>query len=152
MLQCAARGWTGVNLHGGGNGYYTPIAGAPSTGFTRRPEYFGIQFAQHFVGARFVTTTLNNANPLIEAFVFERSGDLELALINKTDTACTCTLPSDVFAAPSLLLSAPAIDAKEGVRLSPVRNGRYGEVAIAAPYAATAFKLKRRTTLVQKSE
>ncbi len=152
MLQCAARGWNGVNLHGGGNGYYTPIAGAPSTGFTRRPEYFGMRFAQHFVGARPVTATLNNADPLLDAFVFERFGDLELALINKTDTVQTCMLPFDVFAAPALLLSGPAIDAKEGVHLSSVRNGRYGEVAIAAPYAATAFRLKRRTTMVQETK
>ena len=152
MLQCAARGWTGVNLHGGGNGYYTPIAGAPSTGFTRRPEYFGMRFAQHFVGAQLVAATLDNAGPLIEAFVFERSGHLELALINKTDSACTCNLPSDISAIPSLLLSAAAIDAKEGVQLSPVRSRRFGEVAIAAPYTATAFKLKRRATKVQKAE
>ena len=151
MLQCGARGWTGVNLHGGGNGYYTPIAGAPSTGFTRRPEYFGMQFAQHFVGAQLVTAALNNASPFIDAFVFERFGGLELALINKTDTACTCNLPLDVLASPALLLSGPAIDAKEGVHLSPVPDGRYGEVAIAAPYTATAFKLKRRTTMVQKT-
>ncbi|HXS12283.1 MAG TPA: hypothetical protein VN734_06245 [Acidobacteriaceae bacterium] len=152
MLQCATRGWTGVNLHGGGNGYYTPIAGAPSTGFTRRPEFFGMRFAQHFVGAQLATATLNNAGPLVDAFVFERFGDLELALINKTDTACTCVLPLGVLASPALLLSGPAIDAKEGVHLSPVRNRRYGEVAIAAPYTATAFKLKRRNTMVQKTE
>jgi hypothetical protein len=150
MLQCAARGWAGVNLHGGGGGYYTPIAGSPSAGFTRRPEYFGMQFAQHFVGAQLVTTSLNNVSPLIDAFVFEKSGDLELALINKTDTPCSCILPSDIAAIPSLLLSAPAIDAKDGVHLSPVRSKRSGEVAIAAPYTATAFKLKHRTTLVQK--
>ena len=105
-----------------------------------------MRFAQHFVGAQLVTATLNNAGPLVDAFVFERFGDLELALINKTDTACTCILPSDVLASPALLLSGPAIDAKEGVHLSPVRNRHYGEVAIAAPYTATAFKLKRRTS------
>ena len=142
MLQCAARGWTGVNLHGGGNGYYTPIAGAPSTGFTRRPEYFGMRFAQHFVGAKVVIATLNNASPIIEGFVFERSGKLELALINKTDVAFTCTLPSGVLAAPRLLLSGPTIDAKEGVQCSTMRGGRYGRVATAAPYTAVAFDLQ----------
>ena len=144
MLQCAARGWTGVNLHGGGNGYYTPIAGAPSTGFTRRPEYFGIRFAQHFVGAQLATATLNSASSLIDAFVFERFGRLELALINKTDTASTCSLPPDVLAAPRLLLSGPAIDAKEGVHLSPVQNGRYGELAVVPPYTAIVFDLDSR--------
>jgi hypothetical protein len=144
MLQCAARGWTGVNLHGGGNGYYTPIAGAPSTGFTRRPEYFGMRFAQHFVGAKRVASTLENAGALIDTFVFERAGKLLLAMINKSDTACTVSLPSGFFASPCLLLNAPAIDAKQGVRLSSIR-GHYREVATAAPYTATVFDL--RTTL-----
>ena len=140
MLQCAARGWTGVNLHGGGNGYYTPIAGAPSTGFTRRPEYFGMRFAQHFVGAKSVTCALENASPLVEAFVFERDGKRELALINKSDAACTCALPAGTHAKPSLLLSGPAIDAKEGVKLSRA-HGRSRVVAVAAPYTATVFEL-----------
>jgi hypothetical protein len=151
-LQCAQRGWTGINLHGGGNGYYTPIAGAPSTGFTPRPEYFGIRFAQHFVGARLVTASLNNASPLIDSFVFERAGRLELALINKTDTAFTCTLPPGVLATPRLCLSGPAIDAEEGVQLSPVRNNRYGKGATAAPYAAIAFDLKGPTAILQETK
>ena len=146
MLQCAARGWTGVNLHGGGNGYYTPIAGAPSTGFTRRPEYFGMRFAQHFVGAEVVSTTLDNAGPLIEAFVFKRGEKLELALINKTDTPFTCALPAGVLAVPRLLLSGPAIDAKEGVHLSPLHKGHSSKVAITAPYTAITFDLKGAAT------
>jgi hypothetical protein len=57
-----------------------------------------------------------------------------------------------VLAAPALLLSAPAIDAKDDVHLSPVRNGHFGDVAIAAPYSAIVFKLKHRTTPVHKTE
>ena len=144
MLQCAVRGWMGVNLHGGGNGYYTPIAGAPSTGFTRRPEYFGIKFAQHFTGAMVVASTLHNASPLVEAFGFERSGKRELVLINKSDSVFTCALPSDLVAAPTLLLHGPSIDAKEGVELSVVRKTRYGDAAIVGPYAAIAFDLNER--------
>lgn len=144
MLHCAARGWTGVNLHGGGNGFYTPIAGAPSTGFTRRPEYFGIRFAQHFVGARLVTSTLDNASPLLDAFVFERDGKRELALINKTETTCTCALPAGTHARPTLLLSASAINAKQGVKLSS-HGGRSRTVAVAAPYTATVFELHSNT-------
>ena len=145
MLQCAARGWTGVNLHGGGNGYYTPIAGAPSTGFTRRPEYFGMKFAQHFVGAQLVSATLNNADPLIDAFVFERDTKLELALINKTDSSFACDLPSGVLSAPALVLHGPTIDAKQGVELSSVRNRHYSKVATASRFTAVAFDLKSAT-------
>lgn len=142
MLECAARGWTGVNLHGGGNGYYTPIAGTPSTGFMKRPEYYGMKFAQYFVGAEIISTNLINADPHVEAFVFQRSGKFELALINKTGTRFTCGLPSAVLAAPRLILSAPAIDAKEGVQLSIAHEGRYGKLAAAEPYSAIIFELK----------
>jgi hypothetical protein len=105
-----------------------------------------MRFAQHFVGAQSVTATLNGAGPLIDAFVFERSGKLQLALINKSDNACTCALPSGLRASPRLLLSGPAIDTKEGVKLSPLHSSHYRDLAIAGPYSAIAFELKGTAT------
>jgi hypothetical protein len=140
-LQCAARGWSGVNMHGGGNGYYTPIAGAPSTGFTRRPEYFGMKFAQRYVASRLISTSLLGADPRVNAFAFELRGAVELVLINKTNEALRCALPAGVGAAPCLRLSAPAIDAIEGVQLNS-RHSRYRRVAIVEPYTATAFHVR----------
>jgi hypothetical protein len=141
MLQCMGRrGWTGVNLHGGGDGYYTPIAGAPSTGFRRRPEYFGMRFAQHFVGCRVVTAVLNGASPFVDAYVFARSEKMELVLINKSSEGVVCGLPAGILAAPRLRLSAPAIYAKDDVRLEDVRE-RYGS-ASAGPYTAVVYELK----------
>lgn len=63
-----------------------------------------MRFAQHFVGAQLLTATLNNADPLLEAFVFERQGKRELALINKTDATSACTLPPPLLAALTLRL------------------------------------------------
>jgi hypothetical protein len=141
MLQCAARGWSGINMHGGGNGYYTPIAGAPSTGFTRRPEYFGMKFAQRYVASRLIKTDLVGADPRVSAFAFERLGTIELVLINKTDEPLACALPSGVKAAPCFRLSALAIDAKVGVRLESLHE-HYRPEAVAPPYTATAFHMK----------
>jgi hypothetical protein len=151
MLQCASRGWTGVNLHGGGNGYYTPIAGAPSTGFARRPEFFGIRFAQHFVGAHLVEANLSGARPRVEAFAFERAGKREIVLINKTSDPITCTMPRGSVAAPFLMLSAPSIEAKDGVRLATMK-GEYGSVVIAPPYTASAFHLKDHAASKESGE
>lgn len=145
MLQCAARGWTGVNMHGGGNGFYTPIAGAPSTGFTRRPEYFGMKLAQRYVGARFVATTATAAPDRVSMFVFERPQGVELLLINKTPEPFRCALPAGVTAAPCLRLSAPAIDAKEGVELM-MMHGRAHAWAAADAYTATAFHVHALST------
>ena len=141
MLQCAARGWSGVNMHGGGNGYYTPIAGAPSTGFTRRPEYFGMKFAQRYVASRLLNADLMGTDPRVSAFAFEKLRSVELVLINKTDQPLACALPAGIKAVPCYRLSAPAIDAKEGVRLESLHE-HYRPAAVAAPYTATAFRMK----------
>jgi hypothetical protein len=141
MLQCAARGWSGVNMHGGGNGYYTPIAGAPSTGFTRRPEYFGMMFAQRYVGSHLIETNLVGADLRVNAFAFRRSEDMELVLISKTNEVLRCALPPGTSASPCVRLSAPAIDTRQGVQLKSLHD-HSRRVAIAEPYTATAFHVK----------
>src|SRR3546814_14906738 len=74
MLRFARLGWVGVNWHGGGNGHYSPIVGAPSTGFSRRPEFYGIQFAQLLTCATFVPATLTGASRFLTAYAAERLG------------------------------------------------------------------------------
>lgn len=142
MLQCAARGWTGVNLHGGGNGYYTPIAGAPSTGFTRRPVYFGMKFAQRFVGTTVLGVTVTGASPRVDAFAFESSHGRELVLINKTSQDLACELESGIAGSLVLRLTAPAIDAKQGMSLT-IEHGRFNRVVKAQAYSASVFRLRK---------
>lgn len=117
MLRFAQYGWAGVNLHGGGNGFYTPIAGAPSTGFTRRPEFFGIQFAQALTGARFLGCSLTEAPPHITAYAFDHHGRHRVAVFNKQDDPLPLTLPAKP-APRALTLTGPGFSAKEGVTLA----------------------------------
>ena len=56
-LRVAQAGFAGVNLHGGGEGYYAPITGEPNA-TKLRPEYYGMQLAQKFAGARFVSASV----------------------------------------------------------------------------------------------
>ncbi len=140
LLTCMQRGWVGANMHGGGNGFYTPIAGAPSTGFARRPEFFGIQFAHHFVGARWLSSSLAGADPRVDSFVFERNGKHELAIINKTEQPAEFGLPAGVSVSPMLGLRGPAIDAKTGVELVNL-HGRRQHIVGAPAYSATAYTL-----------
>ena len=153
-----ATNWTclyGLNLgqgtienavrEGGGNGYYTPIAGAPSTGLIRRPEFFGIRFAQRFVGARAVDASLQGASPLVDVFIFEKTGKGELVLINKTPQSFRCSLSVGVTASAVLRLHAPTIDAKAGVQISSMREAA-GSVAIAPSYTATVYGLVDRNS------
>ncbi len=52
MYQLASAGGTGINFHGGGYGWYTPIAGTRDDGFLPRPIFYGmLLFAQAGAGA-----------------------------------------------------------------------------------------------------
>jgi len=121
MLHLAQKEVAGVNMHGG-NGYYTPIAGAPSTGFTRRPEYFGMQLAQHFAGCTLLRSTLRTSNPKLTAYAARCGRALRLAVFNKSTDAAAVALPA-LFTgrlrhAEKIVLTGPAFDSKEAA-LSP---------------------------------
>lgn len=150
LMTCMQRGWVGANMHGGGNGLYTPIAGAPSAGFTQRPEFFGIQFARRFVGSHWIPCALRGANPRVAAFLFERNRHFELAVVNESPDAFNCPLPEGLLASAALRLEAPAIDATSGVHLAHLHNRSQDRID-APPYTATAFTLRGPLPPVQPS-
>jgi hypothetical protein len=129
MLRFAAMGWCGVDLHGGGNGVYSPIVGAVSTGFMRRPEYYGIQFAQSCVGSSVVAASLTGAGTHRTAYVLEREGKRRVAILNKDDAAVSVELPARV-GADAMRLSGPALDSKEGMAFDKVRVARAKTVVV----------------------
>ena len=136
MLECMTRGWTGVNLHGGGNGFYAPIVGAPSTGFTRRPEFFGMLLAARYTGARALSVSAPQLNERVEVFAFERDGHHELIVVNKSAEPVTLGTPQG--AREVLRLSAPGIDAKQDVLLAQMSSHRSKTLTV-APYTASVF-------------
>jgi hypothetical protein len=140
LLTCMGRGWAGANLHGGGNGYYTPIAGSPSVGFVRRPEYLGIKLAARFVGAQPAQVVAEGAPERLDVFRFARGARQELVVVNKTETPIILKLPPGTSAAQALSLTAPAIDAKEGVELAADRR-LPAKFIKAAEYSATVYSL-----------
>jgi hypothetical protein len=139
MLAFAQMGWTGFNLHGGGNGYYTPIAGSPSTGFTKRPEYFGIQFAQIFSGASFLTTTVAWANARVTAYALERDGHRQLVIFNKDAEAVGLTIPVRPQH-EARILTGPSLESKDGISLSTIKVPRSQAVTV-PPRAAVCYNL-----------
>lgn len=128
MLRFAALGWCGVNLHGGGSGFYTPIAGAPSTGFSRRPEYFGIQFGQSFAGGNLLPATLSRGEPHVTAYVAENAGRRRVAIVNKDNVAVSVELPART-GAKAWRLSGPSLESKDGTM--------FGEIAVARSRVVT---------------
>jgi hypothetical protein len=147
MLQFATAGCAGVNMHGGGNGFYTPIAGSLAAGFTRRPEYFGIQLAEKFSGSTFLQTTLQCNSDHVRAYAAEKSGGLQLAVVNKTEQTLSivAALPKAHNKRPTETwsLSGPAMDQKDGVTLTMLPSQQqHGATLEVAPHSAMLWLMK----------
>ncbi len=120
MLKFASVGCAGVNLHGGGNGSYTPIAGTLASGFVRRPEYFGMELTKPFLGATLVRTSLECANDRVRAYAARNAKSTLLLVINKTEQPVAMKTPLHQVRR-EWLLTGPAIDAKQNVSLTERR-------------------------------
>lgn len=141
MLHVACAGFVGVNLHGGGVGFYTPIESSGKSPAAPRPMYYGMQFAQQFAGFMVAPCAMKTeAN--ITAYRGTRDGQVKLAVINKSPQAVTLDLPEQ-FRLGRLkerwVLNGPSLDAKEAVRFDmegPTGRMRANEVAA---YSAVIF-------------
>ncbi len=140
MLQFAAAGSAGINFHGGGNGYYTPIAGSLAAGFHRRPEFYGMELARHFVGATIEQSNLVCANDRVRAYASRKAGAQLILAINKTSQPVAMRT-SMHRAAEQWLLSGPLIDATQGVTLSCSHaTALHKSVLHVAPYSAVLIR------------
>lgn len=130
-LQMASLGCVGVNLHGGANGYYSPIVGSIASGFTARPEYYGLMLAQQFAGRTLRRVTLETQGANLMAYVAGGDGAKGLAAIfNKDarDAEVTLTEASSGFKWAAVeRLEGPAIDSKAGVRFKGAVVGGDGQ-------------------------
>ena len=125
MLQVAQAGYIGVNLHGGGNGLYTPIAGSLEEGFSARPVYYGMLLAERFAGSTLVSASLSAQATTQNVTGFAAMGGhnagtppWKLALFNKAPDPVNIQitgLPRTRAKADVTLMHGLAIDAKEGV-------------------------------------
>ena len=116
MYQLAAQGGTGINFHGGGYGWYTPIAGTQEDGFLARPIYYGmLLFAQAGAG-QIVESTLEPSEraPLLTAYgLRSKTGAIKVAAFNKNlDRGVRLTIDAEQRAqrVTSLRLHAPRVD------------------------------------------
>ncbi len=86
MYQLASEGGMGINFHGGGYGWYTPIAGTREDGFLARPIYYGmLLFAQAGPG-QLVESKLDGIEqaPLLTAYGLRAiDGTIKVVAFNK---------------------------------------------------------------------
>jgi hypothetical protein len=136
MAAVASAGATGVNLHGGGTGYYTPIAGSPAEGFSARPDFYGMLFVRPMFGATVLKADLAAQGKNISAFAVQKHGKVTVLAFNKSDEdfVLTIQLPRGYTgnSANITRLTAPAIDSTTGVQLggaAVAASGTWNSVA-----------------------
>lgn len=86
MYQLAAAGATGVNFHGGGYGWYTPVAGTRPAGFMARPIYYGMLLFAAAQARSFVMTEMDGAaDGSVAAYGLKaHDGTLKVVILNKS--------------------------------------------------------------------
>jgi CheY-like chemotaxis protein len=116
MFQLASAGGLGINFHGGGYGWYTPIAGTREHGLLARPVYYGmLLFAQAGAG-QLVESKIDQPEqaPLLTAYgVRSNTGVLNVAAFNKNlDRGVRLTIDAGQRAprVSLLRLHAPRVD------------------------------------------
>jgi len=111
MYRLAQAGAIGVNFHGGGYGWYTPVAGTRDNGFVARPIYYGMLLFAVAGAGRLVMTQLEGAadGALAAYCVKTPDGTLKLVLLNRNlDRDATLTVDvAGVKSASVLRLIAP---------------------------------------------
>ena len=128
-LDMASLGCIGVNFHGGANGYYSPIVGSIETGFTARPEYYGLMLAQRFAGHSLNRTTLETHGANITAYAANGGAKHLVAIFNKDQRNAQFTLSHKSDGLQKAVverLQAPAIDSKTGVTFEDAAVGNDG--------------------------
>jgi hypothetical protein len=133
MLQFARAGCSAVNMHGGGNGAYTPIAGNMSAGFVRRPEFYGMLLAERFVGSSLASAKVKCGSDRVTAYAASGADGKKMAVVfNKTVQPLRVEMTGNArWGGHGLLLTGPSLESKEGTVLSPV-TVRLGAIEVPA--------------------
>ncbi|HTV60205.1 MAG TPA: glycosyl hydrolase family 79 C-terminal domain-containing protein [Verrucomicrobiae bacterium] len=133
MYQLALEGGAGINYHGGGYGWYTPISGTRANGFLARPIYYGMLLFAAAGSGRLVESKLDGIEdaPLLTAYgVRADDGSIKIAIFNKNiDRRVRLAVETGepVKAANLLRLFAPRVDDATDVTFGGAPVGASGE-------------------------
>jgi hypothetical protein len=147
MLEMAARGCHGINLHGGGGSvissalgdklpgarnardleiaklgtFYSPVAGNPEVGYSARPIFYAMLAVQQFAGSTLVSTEFATGDVNATAYAARAGSGWRIALVNKDlgrDLRVSIELPAATKTSELWRLSAPTIDSTEHITLA----------------------------------
>ncbi len=125
MFRIAQAGGIGVNLHGGGYGWYTPIAGTRAKSFEARPIYYGMKLFEVAAGLPFLETQLDSTPEGLRVYAVrgrwrEAGSGLRIFALNLNQTEAVqlrFTPPAQQPHVSVVRLTAPALSATSGVTL-----------------------------------
>lgn len=147
MLDMAAHGCQGMNLHGGGGAeissalgdklpgardardleiaklgtFYSPVAGNPSVGYRARAIFYGMMAVEQFAGGTLVATDQQPASLNARTYAAKMGKGWRIAFINKDlerDALVDLSIPGKANYADLWRLAAPTVDATEHITLA----------------------------------
>jgi hypothetical protein len=119
MFRIAQAGGIGVNFHGGGYGWYTPIAGTRAKGFEARPLYYGMRLFREASAGELLDTTLSTAPDGLRVYAVQKpDGHVTLTALNLSlEHPIELTLDQRLTGKQMIRLKAPNAAAKTGETL-----------------------------------
>ena len=152
MYRLAQAGAIGVNFHGGGYGWYTPVVGTRANGFAARPIYYGMLLFAVAGAGRWVMTEMDGAGAVdgsVAAYgLMSDDDELKVVVLNRgLDDDVTVTVnASGAKKASVLRLVAPRADEATDVTFGGSVVGSYGGWA---PTVAETPAVRRGVLVLQ---
>jgi hypothetical protein len=129
-----------VNMQGGDQGYYTPIANSEGIIVEVRPEYYGLLLFSMIGSGTILGTKLSSTNLNISMYaVLSPAGETNIVLVNKEQyqfMKITIKCPQVIRAAQLIELRGPALTSLTGQTLQGATVGTDGSFVAGPPYAA----------------
>jgi len=144
MYQLASVGGIGINFHGGGYGWYTPIAGTARNGFVARPIYYGMLLFAEAGPGHLIDSAVDNQQeaPLLTAYgLHSEKGPVKAVVFNKgadRDIHLTVDPGVKIAQARALRLAAPRLNDTADATLGTNPVGASG--AWSGDYEALAIR------------
>jgi hypothetical protein len=128
MFRIAQAGGIGVNFHGGGYGWYTPIAGTRAKGFEARPLYYGMRLFREASTGELLDTSLSTAPDGLRVYAVQKpDGHVTLTALNLSlNHPIELALEPRLAGKPLIRLRAPNAAAKTGETLGDAAIGSDG--------------------------
>jgi Glycosyl hydrolase family 79 C-terminal beta domain len=146
MFTLAQAGWLGINFHGGGDNYYSPIAQTLSGAFEPRPLYYAMLLFAY--AGRGSLVPIHGQGTSLRAFAIRGTGnERRVVLVNK-DLAKNVLVPiaTKGHKATILRLTGPSAESKTGTTFGGASVDSKGHWA---PRVTQSVTLKSNRFVVQ---